>query len=135
VRQRESALAESMEQRQKGEQFRVLEPALPAVSPAAPRRPRLFALALLAAIAASVAAVFGPEALDSSVHTVEQLQARCDLPVLVSIPQIVGPDDRTSRRRRFGLAAAGLSLAVVVLVTGGYFLARENAALSGLLIR
>jgi len=135
VRQRESALSESMEQRQKGEQFRVIEPALPAETPAAPRRPRLFALALMAALAAAVAAIFGPEALDSSVHTVEQLQARCDLPVLVSIPQIVGPDDLSRQRRQVALAVTGLTVAVMVLVTGGYFLAKENAALSALLIR
>ena len=46
VRQRESALSERMEQRQKGEQFRVIEPALVAEEPAAPKRPRLFALVL-----------------------------------------------------------------------------------------
>jgi uncharacterized protein involved in exopolysaccharide biosynthesis len=55
VRQRESALAESMEMRQKGEQFRVIDPALPSEDPIAPRRLRLYAWAL--AIALAVAAV------------------------------------------------------------------------------
>ena len=46
VRARESALSERMETRQKGEQFKVIEPALPTSSPAAPRRPKLYAIAV-----------------------------------------------------------------------------------------
>lgn len=135
VRQRESALSERMEQRQKGEQFRVIEQAIPADEPAAPKRPRLFALVMLLALAAAAAAVFGPEALDSSVHTIEQLQARCDLPVLVTIPHIVGPDDLRAKRRRLLYVTAGASVAIAGLVVGSYLLAKENWALTSLLIK
>jgi hypothetical protein len=135
VRQRESALAESMEQRRQGEQFRLIEPAMPAQEPAAPKRMRLLALALLLALAAAAAAIFGPEALDTSVHTVEQLQARCELPVLVSIPLIVGPEDVRRQRHRFALATTGVTFALVGLVLVSYFLAKENWALTSRLIR
>ncbi len=135
VRQRESALAESMEQRQKGEQFRVIEPALPSEQPAAPKRPLLFALVFILALGAAAAAILGPEVLDSSVHTVEQLQARCELPVLVTIPKIVGPGDLRRQRKRFVLASAGVSVGVAGLVVATYFLAAENWALTSLLIR
>jgi polysaccharide biosynthesis transport protein len=133
VRERESALAERMERGQKGEQFKVIEPALPTSSPAAPRRPKLYAIAVALALAAAALATFGPEALDPSVHTLGQLQARSELPVLVSIPRIVVPADIRRRRTRFGLVAAGLSIAVVGLVIGSYVLARENAALAAML--
>ena len=135
VRQRESALAESMEQRQKGEQFRVIEPALPSESPAAPRRQRLFALALLLALGLAAAVIVGPEALDSTVHTPEQLQARFELPVLVSIPTIVVADDLRRTRVRFGLAAAGVAVAVTGLTVAAHLLARENSALTAMLMR
>jgi hypothetical protein len=135
VRQGASALAESMEQRQKGEQFRVIEPALPSEEPAAPKRPRLFAMVFFLALALGAAAIFGPELLDSSLHTLEQLQARCDLPVLVSIPRIVSPDDVRRERRRFALTTAGVAFAVTGLVAATYFLARENWALTSMLIK
>jgi polysaccharide biosynthesis transport protein len=133
VRERESALAERMERGQKGEQFKVIEGAVPSSSPAAPKRPKLYAIAVALALAAAALAIFGPEALDPSVHTLGQLQARSELPVLVSIPQIVVPADVRRRRTRFGLVAAGLSIAVVGLVIGSYVLARENAALAAML--
>lgn len=57
VRVMEAALAERMEQRQKGEQFRVLEPALASAEPVAPRRLRLYAMALALALAAAAAAI------------------------------------------------------------------------------
>src|SRR5206468_7889994 len=43
-RYEEAQLAESMEQRQKGEQFRVLDPAVPKPEPAAPNRVRLLVM-------------------------------------------------------------------------------------------
>jgi polysaccharide chain length determinant protein (PEP-CTERM system associated) len=109
LRERESALSERMEDVQKGEFFRVIEPARPSEEPAAPKRPRLFALVALLALAAAGAAIFGPEALDSSLHSLEQLQARCELPVLVAIPRIVGPADLNRQRKRFVLATAGMA--------------------------
>src|SRR5215510_7090337 len=44
-------LAESMEQRQKGEQFRVLDPAVPSGVPAAPNRLKLLAMSLVLSLA------------------------------------------------------------------------------------
>ena len=87
------------------------------------------------ALAAAGAAIFGPEALDSSVHSLEQLQARCELPVLVAIPRIVGPADLWRQRRRFVLATVGMGLALAGLVVGTYLLAKENPALTALLIK
>lgn len=135
VRQRESALSERMEQRQKGEQFRVIEPAVASEEPAAPKRPRLFALVLLLALAVGAAAVFGPEALDTSVHSIEQLQARCELPVLVTIPRIVSAQDQRQQRMRLAMASAAVSVTVAGLVVVSYLLAKENWALTSLLIK
>ena len=135
MRERESKLSEEMESVDKGERFRVIERALPSEEPAAPKRPRLFAFAVLLALAAAGAAIFGPEALDSSVHSLEQLQARCDLPVLVAIPRIVGPADLLRQRKRFVLGTAGMGLVLAGLVVGTYLLAKENPSLTALLIK
>jgi polysaccharide biosynthesis transport protein len=135
VRQSESALSESMETRQKGEQFRVIEPALPSEEPAAPKRPRLLAVALALALAAAAAAILGPEALDRSVHSIDQLQARCSLPVLVGIPRILGQAEAQRERMRLALVASAVVLGAIGLCAGSYFVARENSALTALLIR
>jgi hypothetical protein len=124
-----------MEQRQKGEQFRVIEPALPSEKPAAPRRPRLYLMALAVALAAAAAAVFGPEALDSSIHSIDQLQARTNLPVLVSIPTISSPALVRRARKRAALLGLFLLLLLAGLVAAAYWGARGNWALTGFFLR
>src|SRR2546429_634706 len=74
-RSEEAQIAESMEQRQKGEQFRVLDPAIPALAPTAPKRVKLLVMALVGSLGAAVGAVMLAEQLDSSFHTVEDLRA------------------------------------------------------------
>jgi polysaccharide chain length determinant protein (PEP-CTERM system associated) len=134
LRQQESQLAESMEQRQKGEQFRIIEPALVPESPAAPNRQRflLLALALCLGLAAVVMTVV--EQLDSTYHTVGELRTRTGLPV-VSIPPILSEGDVRLRRRRFGLVTGGAVLGIVAIVGGSYFVARDNARLSAKLMK
>ena len=116
-RYEEAQLAESMEQRQKGEQFRILDSAVPSGTPAAPNRPRFLAMALAASVGFAVAMIFVAEILDTSFHSVDDLKAFSSVPVLVSIPRIVTPGDARRRRARFRLAAAG-ALVLLVAVAG-----------------
>ena len=115
----EAQLAESMEQRQKGEQFRVLDAAVATAKPAAPKRPLLFLLTLAGSTGLAVAAVLLAEKLDTSFHEVDELRAFSNIPVLVSIPRIVTTND--SRRKwwriRFAATAALIGLVVIVGVT------------------
>jgi succinoglycan biosynthesis transport protein ExoP len=135
VRQRESALSESMEMRQKGEQFRVIEPALPSETPAAPQRPKLFLLVVVLALGVAAAAIVVPEVLDSSLHTMEQAQALSKLPVLITIPRIVGPGEQKRSRQVLLLQTLATTGGVCFLVVASYFVARENWALTSLLLR
>src|SRR5205807_3322162 len=99
-RSEEAQISESMEQRQKGEQFRVLDPALPTLTPAAPNRVRLLVMALVGSLGLAVGAVMLAEKLDNSFHTVDDLRAFSGaVPVLVSIPRIT--TRRDLRRRRW----------------------------------
>src|SRR5256886_2595553 len=93
----EAQLAESMEQRQKGEQFRVLDPAVPNPEPAAPNRVRLLVMALVGSIGLAAGAVALVEKADTSFHTLDELRAFSVVPGLVSIARIV---TETDRRRR-----------------------------------
>lgn len=134
-RSEEAQLAESMEQRQKGEQFRVVDPALPNVDPAAPNRLRLLVMALAASAGVAVALVVAAEQLDNSFHVIDDLRAFSTLPVVVSIPLIVTRGDLRRRRWRMCLGFCAGVVVLVVVAGIGYFAARGNERLVLLLGR
>jgi polysaccharide chain length determinant protein (PEP-CTERM system associated) len=125
----EAQIAESMEQRQKGEQFRILDPALASALPAAPNRPRLIMVALVLALGLGVGAVVLAEGLDTSFHSLDRLRAFTSVPIIVSIPRIVIETDKRRRRWRFRLAAAGTTLALGLIVAVVWHFAHGNEAL------
>jgi len=134
-RYEEAQLSESMEQRKKGEQFRVLEKAVPNAQPAAPNRPRLLLMTLAGAIGLAVAAVLVAEQLDTSFHTVDSLRAATNVPVLVSIPQIVTATDLARRWWRMRLAASAAVAGIAMIVGIVYIAAKGNESLVLLLAR
>lgn len=115
--------AASMERRQKGEQFRVLEPAYPATSPSSPNRLLLLAVGLLLGAAFGGVAILGLEMVDSSFHNARRLQDELQIPVLASVPAVILASDVAARRRRRfvqGLAAVAITAAVLVTSFAGY---------------
>jgi succinoglycan biosynthesis transport protein ExoP len=119
-RQEEAKLAEQLEQHQKGEQFRLLEPALPAVRPKEPDRRKLILMGLVCAIGLAVGTVILAEQLHPSFHTVDELYAFSHVPVLVSLPCIVTRADLRRRRWRFGLVALSAILSLVLIAGSSY---------------
>ena len=122
----EAQLAESMEQRQKGEQFRILDPAVSSQTPAAPNRLRLFIVSLVLSLGLAGGALMVAEMLDTSFHSVNELRAFSIVPVLVSIPRIVTDADRHRQQRWFRLAAAGTMLGLVLIAGGSYVIGHGN---------
>jgi len=134
-RYEEAQLAESMEQRQKGEQFRVLDPAVPNSQPAAPNRSRLLLMILAGSLGLAVAAVLLAEQIDTSFHDVDALRAFSNVPVLVSIPRIVTGTDLDRRWWRMRLAATAALVGLVMIVGLAYVAAKGNENLVLLLAR
>ncbi len=134
-RYEEAQLAESMEQRQKGEQFRVLDPALPHPEPAAPNRVRLLVIALVGSVSIAAAAVMLAEHVDTSFHTVDDLRAFSPVPVLVSIPLIVTLADLRRRRWHMRLATSAALVCLVLIAGLAYLAANGNERLVSLLVR
>jgi len=134
-RYEEAQLSESMEQRQKGEQFRVLDAAVPNAKPAAPKRLQLLGMMLAGAVGLAVAAVLAAEKLDTSFHDVDDLRAFSNVPVLVSIPRIVTETDLSRKwwRMRFAGTAALVTLVMIVGIT--YVVANGNERLVLFLVR
>jgi hypothetical protein len=125
----EAQLAENMEQRQKGEQFRILDPALASSVPAAPRRLRLLTLAFVLSVGLAAGAVILAETLDASFHTIEDLRAFTTVPVIGRIPFIRTEAGLHHQQRHFRLAATGTAVALALVVGLSYWLAHGNEAL------
>ena len=134
-RYEEAQLAESMEQRQKGEQFRILDQAVANSQPAAPNRPRLLVIILASAIGLALAAAVLAEHLDTSFHDVDQLRGFSNVPVLVSIPRIVTPTDVRRGWWRMRLAATAALVGLLMIVSLAYVAAKGNEGLVLLLAR
>lgn len=131
----EAQLAESMEQRQKGEQFKILDSAVPATSPTAPRRARLLLVSVAISLALGAGIMVIAEVLDTSFHAVGDLRTYVTVPVLVSIPQIVTELDARRRRWRFRLFATCVVIGVLIVASSAYFFAHGNEQLAQLLSR
>jgi polysaccharide chain length determinant protein (PEP-CTERM system associated) len=135
-RYEEAQLAESLEQRQKGEQFRILDPAVPNPRPAAPARLMLLAMALVGSLGFAAAVVIAAEATDTSFHGVDDLRVFSGaVPVLVSIPWITTSAYRLRRERRMRLSSMAAAVAVVVIFVASYLVAHGNERLVALLAR
>jgi uncharacterized protein involved in exopolysaccharide biosynthesis len=124
----EAQLAESMEQRQKGEQFRVIDPAVPPKEPLT-QRGRLILNSLMLSLALAGGAVVLAELIDTSFHGVDELRSFSVVPVLVSIPSIVTEADARRRQWRFRLTAAAAVLGLVLVVGIAYMVASGNEQL------
>ncbi|MCC6643019.1 MAG: hypothetical protein IT386_17800 [Deltaproteobacteria bacterium] len=120
----EAATAANMERRQKGEQFRVLDSAVPPPEPASPRRLVIVVVGLMLGVALGGGVGLLLESADSSFHGARDLQQKLRIPVLAEIPAILLDADRASaRRHRIRMAVATTAVVLLVLVGsgGGYF--------------
>ncbi len=132
-RYEDALFAENMEQRQKGEQFRILDEAVVPEEPAGPNRRALIVAGLVLSLGLAVAAVALAEQIDSSFHAVTELRSFTRVPVLVSIPRIVTEGDLRRRRRRFLTAALPSAAGLALIVGACYALARHSGSVLWLL--
>ena len=132
-RYEEAQVAESMEQGLKGEQFRILDGALPAKEPIAPSRVRLGLMSLILSLGMSVGAVVLAETFDGSFHSVDELRAFSKVPVLAGIPRLVTEGDTLRRIRRRWLAAVSLLIILALVAGATYLFAYGNEGLVRLL--
>jgi polysaccharide chain length determinant protein (PEP-CTERM system associated) len=129
----EADMAADLEVRQKGENFRVIEPARLPERPAGPNRFRLLLVGLALAIGASGAAIVLAEQVDTSFRRVDEVRSTLPLPVLSAIPRITTEQDRwrSLRHRRWATAAVGAGLLIVAGTS--FVVAHDNQGLVALL--
>jgi polysaccharide chain length determinant protein (PEP-CTERM system associated) len=80
--------AENLEKRQKGEQFRIIDPARTPEKPFSPDIPRILLIGLLAGIGGGFGLAFFREQFDRSFHDSGDVEVTLALKVLATIPKI-----------------------------------------------
>jgi protein tyrosine kinase modulator len=134
-RYEDAKLAESMEQRQRGEQFRILDPAVPATQPVAPKRVQLVFFGSMLALAVAAGAVMLAERADTSFHSMDSLRTLAKGSVVVSIPLILTKADKRRKTRWFCLAVVAGMLVLALIVDVSQYVATGNEQLVGMLMR
>jgi uncharacterized protein involved in exopolysaccharide biosynthesis len=134
-RYEEAQLAETLEQGQKVEQFRILDPAIPPREPAAPGRLRLLVMGFMVALGLAGAAVLAAEKLNTSFHTFDDLREAVSIPLLVRVPIILSAADIRRRRWRHAMMAVSAVAGLMLVVAGSHFLAHGNEQLVRLMER
>jgi capsular polysaccharide biosynthesis protein len=90
-------MAGRLEQRWKGDRFRILDPANLPDKPDSPRPFRILALGAVLGLLIGLAASLAGEALDRTVKDAEQLQGLLAYPVLARIPHLPSLQRRRAR--------------------------------------
>ncbi|HPW19618.1 MAG TPA: GNVR domain-containing protein [Vicinamibacterales bacterium] len=114
-----SKMAASLEQRQIGEQFRILDPPRVPQKPTSPNRLRINLLGLLAGLGLGVALVGLFYVRDSTMRSEGDVLGAIDLPVLGLLPYVTTDAD-VRRRKRLRLLAA-TAAALLAAASGGVF--------------
>jgi polysaccharide chain length determinant protein (PEP-CTERM system associated) len=128
-RYEEAKVAESLEQGQDVEGFRVLDAAVPPTAPAAPNRPWLLMLALAGSAALAFAAIVGAEKLDATFHSADELRAFASVPTVAVIRRISTASISRRERIRFALAAIGMIVALGAAIGAGRYIGTGNEPL------
>ena len=112
----DSELATSMERRQQGEHFRILDPPSLPVKPYSPNRLKLSAIGLFVGLVLGVAATAGAETIDDRLYSEKELKKLLPVDVISEIPIIAtaGEEERQQMTARLGWVATGLELAIIL---------------------
>lgn len=84
----QAQLAQNLERRQKGEQFKILDPATPPMYPFKPDKNKFFGLTFILALGLGGGLAYLRECMDPSFHKVDDIEQFLGLPVIASIPKI-----------------------------------------------
>jgi len=116
-RRAEAEMAEKLENKEPGAQFRIIDAANLPERPFKPSLPRILAVALFLGLTGGAALAFGRESADRTFRSVDDLEAYLDLNVLAAVPLVKSPEQLAADRRRRRLIAAA-TLAAALLWAG-----------------
>lgn len=129
----EAGIASDLERGQKGERFRVIDPARIPERPAGPNRLRLLLVGLALAVGSSILAVVIAENVDTSYRAPDDVRATVPVPVLATIPRIETERDRRKATRQARLATAAAAAGLCLVVGATFVVAHNNQSLVSLM--
>ena len=113
-RKLEAELALNMEKKQKGEQFRVIDPARLPEKPVEPDLRKILLFVLVLGLGLGGGLAYGVEFLDTSYRNPEDVEKELQIPVLVSMPIRYTEGEIKGRKRK--------SILVAFSIASGFFL-------------
>jgi polysaccharide chain length determinant protein (PEP-CTERM system associated) len=117
-RKLEAEIAVSMEQKQKGEQFRIIDPAKLPERPVRPNLRKILLLAIVLGLGLGGGLAFTMETLDTSYKTADEVEEELQLPVLVSMPIRYTEAELRSIRRKKALVLVSVGLGFILSTFG-----------------
>jgi polysaccharide chain length determinant protein (PEP-CTERM system associated) len=114
----ESAMATSMELRQQGERFRILDPPSLPLKPDFPNHLKFCGIGLGVGLALGGLVAGAFEMLDHRVHDERELEGLLPVAVITEIPEIISPVDEKRKRRKVWLGWGTAVLVVCTILAG-----------------
>jgi polysaccharide chain length determinant protein (PEP-CTERM system associated) len=113
-RKLEAELAVSMERKQKGEQFRILDSAKVPIRPFKPNMQRIILMCVFVGLALGCGLAYLREIMDTSLRRPEEIEEVLHVPVLASLPFALNPGELRGIRTRKILTVFGVGLGFVI---------------------
>ena len=114
-RKQEAEVAANMERQQKGEQFRILDPARLPDKPMSPDMRKLFLMCVMAGLGLGCGLIFALDYIDSSVKKPDIVPTKLRIPLLVAMPEVKRPMDTRKRRLNDGLSILATMVCLALL--------------------
>ena len=114
-RKQEAKIATNMERQQKGEQFRILDPARLPDKPHSPSMRKLFLLCVMAGLGLGCGLIFALDYFDNSVKKLETVPDKLGIPLLLAMPSVKRPEDIRRRHINDGISISGGTICMALM--------------------
>jgi uncharacterized protein involved in exopolysaccharide biosynthesis len=94
----QAQMAENLERKQQGEQFKILDPARLPEKPIKPDRDRILLIGAMMGLVAGLGLAWFRESLDRSFHSVPDVEVYLAIPVIATIPNLKEEKRRGAHR-------------------------------------
>lgn len=117
-RKRAAELSVSMERKQKGEQFKVIDPAKVALRPSKPDAQKIMLLTIALGLGIGCGLIYLAEIMDTSYRSPEETEKDLSLPVLISMPFLMTPKEINREKIKNIVIATSLSAGFIITLFG-----------------